>query len=193
MMKTTIKIALILGSVRENRFCDTVANWLHQALADYQGIEITLIDPAEYHLDLLASPKASKSKATLGEQLAEMDGFIVVTPEYNHSYPAPLKVLIDSFGSEWHGKPVAFVCYGGVSGGLRAVEHLRQVFAELHAMSVRDTLSFASAWEQFDENGTLANPERALRTLKRVMNQLVWWAQALTPAREARPYGDINE
>ena len=74
---------------------------------------------------------------------------MIVTPEYNHSFPASLKNTIDWFDSEWHAKPVGFVSYGGMAGGQRAVEHLRQVFAELHAVTVRDTLSFHMAWERF--------------------------------------------
>ncbi len=68
--------------------------------------------------------------------------FVVVTPEYNHSFPGPLKAAIDRHVTPWQAKPVGFVSYGGISGGLRAVEHLRQVFAELHAVTVRETVSF---------------------------------------------------
>ena len=69
-----------------------------------------------------------------------------MTPEYNHSFPAALKNVIDWHGPQWHVKPVGFVSYGGISGGLRAVEQLRLVFAELHAVGIRDTVSFHSAW-----------------------------------------------
>ena len=82
-------------------------------------------------------------------RLAAADAFVVVTPEYNHSYPAPVKTLIDWHFTEWQAKPVGFVSYGGMSGGLRAVEHLRGVFAELHAVTVRDTVSFHGAWDRF--------------------------------------------
>ncbi len=76
--------------------------------------------------------------------LSEADAFIVVTPEYNHSFTASLKFVLDLVYEPWQGKPVAFVSYGGISGGLRAVEQLRLVFAELHAVTVRDTVSFAN-------------------------------------------------
>jgi NAD(P)H-dependent FMN reductase len=111
-----------------------------------------------------------------------------VTPEYNHGYPASLKFLIDSVGAEWHGKPVAFVSYGGISGGLRAVEQLRQVFAELHTVTIRDAVSFAAAWEQFDGTGRLLEPERARRSMETLLARLHWWAVALRSAREAKPY-----
>src|SRR5215475_9237501 len=124
----------------------------------------------------------------LQRRIGACDAFLVVTPEYNHGYPAPLKALIDSVGAEWQAKPVAFVSYGGVSGGLRAVEQLRQVFAELHAVTVRDAVSFAGAWEQFDANGALRSPERAERSMEAMLRRLRWWAAALANARRAVPY-----
>jgi NAD(P)H-dependent FMN reductase len=99
-----------------------------------------------------------------------------------------LKALIDSAGAEWQAKPVAFVSYGGISGGLRAVEQLRLVFAELHAVTVRDSVSFPSAWEQFDELGALTNPERADKSMETLLARLNWWAVALREARSNAPY-----
>jgi NAD(P)H-dependent FMN reductase len=86
------------------------------------------------------------------------DAFVIITPEYNHSFPAPLKTAIDWFSKEWSARPVAFVAYGGNAGGLRAVEQLRQVFAELHSVTVRNAAGFAGAWELFDATGQLRNP-----------------------------------
>ena len=83
---------------------------------------------------------------------------MIVTPEYNHSFPAALKNTIDWFRDEWQAKAAGFVSYGGMAGGQRAVEHLRQVFAELHAVTVRETLSFHMAWERFDEDGRPRDP-----------------------------------
>jgi NAD(P)H-dependent FMN reductase len=83
---------------------------------------------------------------------------------------------------------VAFVSYGGISGGLRAVEQLRQVFAELHAVTIRDSVSFAGAWEQFDGNGGLRNPERAERSMEAMLRRLRWWGTALAEARRVSPY-----
>jgi NAD(P)H-dependent FMN reductase len=115
----------------------------------------------------------------------------VVTPEYNRSFPAPLKALIDEVGPEWRGKPVAFVSYGGVSGGLRAVEQLRLVFAELHAATIRDGVCFANAWDQFDETGRLRDADRAERAMATMLGQLHWWASALRTARNTVPYGQF--
>ena len=175
-MSTLIKIGLIYGSTRAGRFCDRVAQWAGQMTAR-AGFEVEAIDPAK-----------SGDSDDLQRKIGSCDGFVVVTPEYNHGYPAPLKALIDSVGAEWQAKPVAFVSYGGVSGGLRAVEQLRQVFAELHAVTIRDSVSFAGAWEQFDGSGALIEPERAERSMSRMLARLQWWATALNSARAVSPY-----
>lgn len=78
---------------------------------------------------------------------------------------------------------------GGSPGGLRAVEQLRLVFAELHAVTIRDSLSFANVWEQFDAAGELSEPARANKSMATLLAQLHWWAMALCDARNAVPYG----
>lgn len=114
-MSQDIKVGIIYGSTREGRFCDTVAEWLIEAAGRHDGFELVTIDPAIEGVN----------DQGLGQRLDTADAFIVVTPEYNHSFPGPLKSLIDSFYTEWQAKPVGFVSYGGISGGLRAVEQLR--------------------------------------------------------------------
>ncbi len=175
-MSTLIKVGLIYGSTRAGRFCDRVAQWAGQ-MAIRAGFEVDAIDPAEQGRD-----------HDLQRRIGGCDAFVVVTPEYNHGYPAPLKALIDSVGAEWQAKPVAFVSYGGVSGGLRAVEQLRLVFAELHAVTMRDSVSFAGAWEQFDGDGALLEPARAERSINRMLAHLRWWATALNLARATSAY-----
>jgi NAD(P)H-dependent FMN reductase len=175
-MSNKMKIAVIYGSTRPGRFCDKVAQWATRQVAK-AGFEAEAIDPL-----------VLTDWDELRRRLGACDGFVVVTPEYNHGYPAPLKSLIDSVGTEWQAKPVAFVSYVGVSGGLRAVEQLRQVFAELHAMTIRDSVSFAGAWEQFDGEGALIDPGRAERSMATMLGRLRWWAAALSAARDAKPY-----
>ena len=117
------------------------------------------------------------------------DAFVVITPEYNHGYPGPLKTAIDSVGSEWHAKPVGFICYGGRSGGLRAVEQLRGVFAELHTVTVRETVSFHGASAQFDQDGVPRQAEAVNTAAGILLDQLAWWACTLREARLVHPYG----
>jgi NAD(P)H-dependent FMN reductase len=113
----------------------------------------------------------------------------VVTPEYNHSFPGPLKTAIDALKAPWQAKPVGFVAYGGLSGGLRAVEALRVVFAELHATTVRDTVSFHQVRNQFDADGQPVDPVGVNGAAGALLHQLAWWAGALKRARAAQPYG----
>jgi NAD(P)H-dependent FMN reductase len=189
-MSQHIKVGLIYGSARQGRFCDTVARWTEKELGLSGSFSVEVIDPAPHARS--SRPETPNHDAggyrTLRAQLAEADAFVVVTPEYNHGYPAALKELIDSAGEEWHAKPVAFVSYGGVSGGLRAVEQLRQVFAELHVVSIRDSVSFQNAWQLFDATGCPADPDRCSAQMSRMLAKLHWWATALRTARTTAPY-----
>lgn len=142
-----LHVALVIGSNRHGRFGPVVADWLLDRLRDRDDLVPEIVDVAETDLPMTMapSPEVTAALASVTPKLASVDAFVVLTPEYNHSYPAGLKNLIDWHFTEWQAKPVALVSYGGISGGLRAVEHLRQVFAELHAVTVRDTVSFHNA------------------------------------------------
>ncbi|HWE85071.1 MAG TPA: NAD(P)H-dependent oxidoreductase [Terracidiphilus sp.] len=187
-MTDPVQLALIYGSTRQGRFCDVVAAWAAEQVRSSGRFSLDSIDPVALVPGLTAQSSSGNSSPSLWQRMAAADAFLVVTPEYNHGYPAPLKSLIDSVGQEWHAKPVAFVSYGGVSGGLRAVEQLRLVFAELHAVTVRDSVSFAGAWEQFDASGRLLQPDRHNRSMTAMLHRLHWWAVALRNARIDTPY-----
>ncbi|MFI6651853.1 NADPH-dependent FMN reductase [Streptomyces sp. NPDC050529] len=188
-----LKVAVIVASNREGRFAPVVADWFRSRTDGHPGIETDLLDVAGLDLPTALSrrpgPEDQALLAEVSGRLAAADAFVVITPEYNHSYPAPLKNLIDWHFTEWQAKPVAFVSYGGVSGGLRAVEHLRQVFAELHAVSIRDTVSFHNAGALFDDEGRHRDPVGPDAAAKSLLDQLVWWGRALRGARAAHPYG----
>ena len=187
-VENKIKIALIYGSTRAGRFCDKVAAWAAKQISTNDNFALDVIDPALPSVRVAGVANDTFDGAWLRQHVGDADAFIVVTPEYNHGYPAALKSLIDSVGAEWQAKPVAFVSYGGLSGGIRAVEQLRQVFAELHAVTIRDSVTFAMAWEQFDADGAPKNPGRAERQMQTLLKRLLWWAKALREARHATPY-----
>ena len=157
-MQSELRLAVITGGAGEGRFGDLIADWLLEEVRRSKLFRIDHVDLRELELpwarpsDEAAAPEAT---AALLARLRQADAFLVVTPEYNHGYPAPLKHAIDLGYAEWHAKPVAFVSYGGMSGGLRAVEQLRQVFVELHAVTVRDGVSFHRVEEQFDAHGAV--------------------------------------
>lgn len=147
-----------------------------------------LIDLLEADLPETMVNNASEAVTRLGLQLASADAMVIVTPEYNHGYPASLKAAIDWYQNEWWAKPVGFVSYGGVSGGLRAVEQLRQIFPEVHAMTVRDSVSFQNIWQLFDAQGRLTDSERYERSAAKMLGQLRWWSHALKGAKQVQPY-----
>src|SRR5690606_27212247 len=116
---------------RAGGFGDIIARWMANESGRHGGYAVDLVDLRT--LDRLGWVAAGRDRAgdDFLERIERADAIIVVTPEYNHGYPAALKHAIDLGYSEWHAKPVGFVSYGGMSGGLRAVEQLRQVFSEL--------------------------------------------------------------
>ncbi|MBB3663062.1 MULTISPECIES: NADPH-dependent FMN reductase [Prauserella salsuginis group] len=182
-----LRLAVIIGSTRTGRFAPVPAAWFADEVRKHHGFDVDVVDLAG--LDVPDSLDGSADTDALGERLAAADAFVVVTPEYNHSYPAPLKAAIDYFHAEWLAKPVGFVTYGGMSGGLRAVEHLRGVFAELHAVTVRDTVSFYNYPDRFGDDGIPHDAESASQAAKGMLDQLSWWGRALHEARAVRPYG----
>ncbi|GAA4991565.1 NAD(P)H-dependent oxidoreductase [Kitasatospora paranensis] len=195
MTQRQLRVAVIIGSVRDGRFGPVVSRWFAQQAEGHGDFEVDVIDLAEADLSMVLpafgatpAPETLAAVQSVSTRLAEADAFVVVTPEYNHSYPASLKNVIDWHNAQWHAKPVAFVAYGGLSGGLRAVEHLRQVFAELHAVTVRDTVSFHGAWSQFDDEGNPKDPDAVNAAAKTMLDQLGWWSLALREARDKRPY-----
>ncbi|WIY01657.1 NAD(P)H-dependent oxidoreductase [Amycolatopsis mongoliensis] len=194
MSEAPVRVAVIVGSVREGRFGPVVAGWLACVAREHGGFEVDVVDLAEPDLPMVlpafgATPSATVVAAVgkVTPRLEAADAFVVVTPEYNHSYPASLKNAIDWHRTEWTAKPVAFVSYGGTSGGLRAVEHLRAVFAELHAVTIRDTVSFHGAHARFGSDGAPTDDAAAVAA-KTMLDQLSWWARSLAEARTVRPY-----
>jgi NAD(P)H-dependent FMN reductase len=192
MSHESIRIAIVIGSVREGRFGPTVANWFADFTRQRGDFEIDVVDLADHDLPNRLTdepdPRVAAALATLTPRLAEADAFVLVTPEYNHSYPASIKALIDWHTTEWNAKPVAFVSYGGHAGGTRSVEHLRPIFAEMHAVTVRDTVSLRSPWHRFDDEGQLVDPGSVATSAKALLDQLVWWATALKEASAKCPY-----
>ncbi|MEU4213996.1 NAD(P)H-dependent oxidoreductase [Actinoplanes sp. NPDC026623] len=174
MSAKPLRVAVIVASTREGRFGPTVAAWFAGVARGRADLDIEIVDLAE--------------EDTVTKKLGLADAFVVVTPEYNHSYPAPLKAVLDAHGEEWLAKPVGFVSYGGLSGGLRAVEHLRPVFAELHTVTVRETVSFHSVWQRFGADGLPNDPTECGAAALRLLDQLSWWGLILRDARETRPY-----
>ncbi|PRH88641.1 FMN reductase [Labrys okinawensis] len=179
-----LRLGLIHGSSRRGRFCDTVARWTHSRIARTRQFDIDIIDPQQLDLPALLHQEDCPARQALRGRLAEADCFVLVTPEYNHGYTAAAKLIIDAASREWAEKPVAFVSYGGISGGLRAVEQLRLVFAELHAIALRDCVSLANAWRAIDGEGRLIPGPEASQAMDVLVGQLHRWASTLRQVRQ---------
>ncbi|RPF38284.1 NAD(P)H-dependent FMN reductase [Streptomyces sp. TLI_185] len=190
------KLVIIVGSVRDGRFGPAVASWVAEQAGAHGGFDVEVVDLAEIDIPLALPAESPKfagdayprpaGMAALTSALEGADAFVVVTPEYNHSYPASLKAAIDWHFTQWTAKPVAFVSYGGAAGGRHAVLHLENVLTELHAVTIRDGLAFPNyftAWQ----DGRPLDPDAA-GYAKTLLEQLAWWAGALRSAREAAPY-----
>ncbi|WP_030166717.1 NADPH-dependent FMN reductase [Spirillospora albida] len=185
-----LRLEIIIGSVRDGRHGPRYADWIAAHVRRQGAFEAGVVDLADVPLPASVAPFGDRPEplAALARRLDAADAFIVVTPEFNHSYPAALKHFVDWHYEEWRAKPVGFVSYGGVSGGLRAVEHLRLVFAELHAVAIRDGVSFDNHFERFDADGNLTRTEGADTAAKTLLDRLDWWASVLRDARRTRPY-----
>ncbi|MBA9003165.1 MULTISPECIES: NADPH-dependent FMN reductase [Thermomonospora] len=191
MSADLLRLAVIIGSVREGRFGPVVARWFaHEARMDGQ-FDVDVIDLAEANLPPVLTEDFPPERTALQPRLAAADAFVLVTPEYNRGYPASVKNLIDWYLEEWQAKPVGFVSYGHRAGGLRSVDHLGSVLVDLHAVPLRDSVSFHNAWDLFDgydENDPDRMPQDTRAAAKLLLDRLRWWATALRDARRARPY-----
>src|SRR5688500_10113632 len=156
-----LRLAVIIGSTRNGRFGPTVASWFAQQAAKRADFDIDVVDLATANLPQTLSDTDEPTPAevaVLAPRLAAADAFAVVTPEYNSSFPASLKTALDWYYEEWHAKPVAIVAYGRETGGLYAAAQLRQVFTELQAVAIRNTVTLPCYWEQFAADGSWPRP-----------------------------------
>jgi len=185
------RIAVITGSTRPGRQALDVAQWVLGIASEREDASFELVDIAEFELPLLDE----EAPAMMGDyrhdhtkawaaKIAPFDGFVFVTPEYNHSTSAALKNAIDYLYAEWNNKAAGFVSYGVGPGGTRAVEHLRLVMGELKVADVRSQLALSFA-EDFEEMSKFNPREHQAEQLTTVLDDLIGWAEALRGLRES--------
>ncbi len=192
MSSNTVKLAVVVGSVREGRFGPVVAGWFAEQARRHYGFDVRVVDLAEVDLPLALpavsplmepNPVRPQGMLPLTHALDEADAVVIVTPDINRSYPASVKLAIDWHFTQWNGKAIGFVGYGGKSGGLYAIGHLRQVFNELDAHTVRDYVSFPRYFELFDGDGALREPAGPEAAARAVLDQLHRWTVPLATLR----------
>jgi NAD(P)H-dependent FMN reductase len=178
-------IPVVCGSIRPRRRSLRPTQLIVDRVAD-AGHETQLIDLRELALPLYDEEPASEQHpgvATLREVMGRADAVIWQSPEYNHSFTSAVKNAIDYLDEELRRKPVAVAGLGGLSGGMRAIEQLKLVLIELHALPIRDSVAFNDSRTLFDADGALQRPEFVPR-IDLMVRELVWYARALKWGRE---------
>jgi NAD(P)H-dependent FMN reductase len=187
-----LKLAIVIGSVRPNRFAAHASKWINQMARQQGDFDVEVVDLKDYPMPLFAeeaSPLYAPSKNEVARRwqakLAEFDGFIFTAAEYNHGPTAVLKNALDYVGPEWSNKPVAFVGYGGV-GGSRAVEQLRLHAIELQMAPIRSAVHvlLPDYLAVVKEGKKLGDLDHLNQTAWQMLDQLAWWTAALKAARE---------
>ncbi len=198
-----LKIQVIIGTTRQNRFSEKAASYIYQEAKKRKEIEVELVDLRDYPLPFYDEPvspamfEMTKHEYTnevakkWTNKIGEADGYIIVTAEYNHGYPAVLKNALDYIFKEWNRKAVGFVSYGN-AGGARAVEQLRQVVIELQMVPIRNSIHIPSEIYLAVMNEKIPVNPQLFRSLREgradrvvaFLNELSWTAEALKSARE---------
>ena len=183
------RIGIILGSTRPNRNGEQVAKWVYDIASRRSDAEYELIDLRDYplpHLDEPLPPSfgqyQNEHTKAWADKIASFDGFVIVTPEYNHSTSGVLKNAIDYLYAEWNNKAAGFVSYGAV-GGARAAEHLRLVAGELQMADVRQQVAL-SLLTEFENFSVFRPGDYNLAALDTLLDQVVAWSTALAPLRQ---------
>jgi NAD(P)H-dependent FMN reductase len=190
------KLQIIIGSTRPTRAADLVAPWVIDRASSHPAFDVEVLDLRDWPLPMFA-----ETFATIGDfsdptysdpivrrwnrKIKEAGAYLVVTPEYNHSVPGVLKNAIDNVfvSFAFRNKPIASVGYsGGVSGGVRAIEHLAQIAIEAELVPLRTAVVIPQVAEAFDERGDPVNPVAEI-SLQTALDDLAWWARALERAR----------
>ncbi|WP_018297519.1 NADPH-dependent FMN reductase [Corynebacterium lubricantis] len=184
------KIGIFVGSIREGRSAEAVKQWVADAAAKREGAEYVMLDLKEFNVPLLESatvPGAANKQYddenvnAWSQAVDACDAYVFITPESNHSVPGPMKNAFDSLGSEWAGKPVAFVGYGA-SGGVRAVEHWRTIVANFAMIAIRNQIEL-SLFTEFGPEG-LQPADRKGGELENILNELEQTTEAIAKVNQ---------
>lgn len=189
--KTISKIAIIVGSTRAARFADKPAQWIFDLASQRDDIAVELVDLRDFPMPFFEeerspawAPSANEAAQRWQQKLAEFDGYIFITAEYNHSITAVLKNALDYAYAEWARKPAAFVGYGGV-GGARAIEQLRLICVEVQMAPVKTAvhIQMSDFLAVMLEGKPLVEIPHLQASATAMLDDLTWWSNALKVAK----------
>ena len=182
------RIGIILGSTRPGRNGEAVAKWVYQIALKRTDAEFELLDIKAFNLPLLDEPVppslgqySKEHTKAWAAKIASFDGYVFVTPEYNHGIAGALKNAIDFLFKEWNNKAAGFVGYGSV-GAVRAVEHLRLVLAEVQVATVRNQVAL-SLFTDFENFSTFKPAAHHEKSVNQMLDQLLAWSGAMKSLR----------
>lgn len=189
-------ISIIVGSVRQGRLAISPARWILERLRQQEGVDARLLDLQDYPMPFFDAPLPPAMPGRPAyenpvvqrwtQAIAESDGFIIVTPEYNHGPPAVLKNAIDWVFPEWARKAVAFVGHGSV-GGARAIEQLRAIATEVQLAPIRSAvhLPATTLYAHFQGQDVAPHLAELDNVADQMIDDLLWWTAALKVARDS--------
>jgi NAD(P)H-dependent FMN reductase len=191
----SVLVQVITGTTREGRFSERVAAWVAERLAVRDDFAIELVDLRDHPLPFFDAVSPARTGrdyprddvARLGQTIDRADGYVVLTGEYNHGYPAVLKNAMDWTFVEWRRKPINFVGWGNV-GGARAIEQLRQVAVEFemaplrHAVHILPEIMIAARQAEDPDDWSVFGPLEPKLAL--LADDLAWWARTLAAGRD---------
>ncbi len=176
-------IPVILGTAREGRRSENAARFVLEEVKKRAEVESELMDARDFRLPVTDNSEESDTAKRFEKIVSRADGFIIVSPEYNHGYPGELKMMLDMLYEQYARKPVAIcgVSSGGM-GGVRMVEQLRLVAIEFHMVPIQTAVYFSNIGKLFDGNGVITDLSYSQRVQK-LLDELIWYGQALKAAR----------
>lgn len=194
VLEPKINLLVIIASTRPGRVGLPVGTWIADVAREHGAYEVTIADLKEIDLPLMNEPNHPRLRQYTHEHTKQWsamveaaDAYLFVMPEYNFAMTAPLKNAIDYLSLEWGYKPVGLVSYGGLSGGLRAAQMVKQTVTALKMMPVSEAVALPMVGQSIDDDGNFAASDSATRSAGAMLNEVRRWAIALQPLRN----GDI--
>jgi NAD(P)H-dependent FMN reductase len=185
-----LKLQVIIASTRPGRVGKPVGTWFYNLAKDHEAFDVELIDLAEVNLPFLDEPShprlqqyTHRHTKDWSARINSGDAYVIVTSEYNFGYPASIKNALDFLYTEWNNKPVAFVSYGGVSGGMRSVQQLKQIVQALQMVAIVEATPIPFVSQYLNDEGEFAPNETIEKSARSLLDPLATWAAHLKQFR----------